>query len=124
MDSIEVVPKQKTAVTGKDYMTDYDSWLHIQVGGYHAVSHSPPLVPQTSPRSVQTVSTTRTPHRKRLWLSSCFSSVPVGVFLALGDGVGVPSPPSHTSFECTQQVRRLPKEGRALRDMIAQPISR
>lgn len=45
MDSIEVVPKQKTAVTGKDYMTDYHSWLHIQVGAQHSV------IQTTSPRT-------------------------------------------------------------------------
>ena len=31
MDSVEVIPKQSTTVPGVDYMTDYDSWLHIQV---------------------------------------------------------------------------------------------
>ena len=31
MDSLEVTPKQTTYAPGVDYMTDYDSWLHIQV---------------------------------------------------------------------------------------------
>lgn len=31
MDSLDVTPKQTTFVPGVDYMTDYESWLHIQV---------------------------------------------------------------------------------------------
>lgn len=33
MDSIMVTPKQETFAPGVDYMTDYDSWLFIQVNG-------------------------------------------------------------------------------------------
>lgn len=32
LDSITVTPKMTTFVPGVDYMTDYDEWLHIQVG--------------------------------------------------------------------------------------------
>ena len=31
MDSLNVRPMQTTPVPGVDFMTDYDSWLHIQV---------------------------------------------------------------------------------------------
>lgn len=31
LDSISVDPKITTFVSGVDYMTDFDSWLHIQV---------------------------------------------------------------------------------------------
>ena len=31
MDSLDVSPMQSTPVPGVDFMTDYDSWLHIQV---------------------------------------------------------------------------------------------
>lgn len=31
LDSVTITPRQVTYVSGVDYMTDYDEWLHIQV---------------------------------------------------------------------------------------------
>lgn len=33
-DSISIRPKMTTLTPGVDYMTDFDSWLHIQVRFY------------------------------------------------------------------------------------------
>ena len=32
LDSMVISPRQTTFAPGVDYMTDYDEWLHIQVG--------------------------------------------------------------------------------------------